>query len=51
MKTASKSHKMNLELLEKHLQEQHLLNPEDLVDEWLNPPSEAVIDVQAKQVD
>jgi len=48
---AFKSHKMNLELLEKHLQEQHLLNPEDLVDEWLNPPSEAVIDVQAKSVE
>ena len=48
---AFKSHKMNLELLEKHLQEQQLLNPEDLVDEWLHPPSEAVIDVQAKSVD
>ena len=48
---AFKSHKMNLELLEEHLQEQHLLNPEDLVDEWLHPPSEAVIDVQAKSVD
>jgi hypothetical protein len=48
---AFKSHKMNLDLLEKHLQEQHLLNPEDLVDEWLHPPCEAVIDVQAKQVD
>lgn len=42
---AFKSHKMNLELLEKHLREQHLLNPEDLVDEWATPPSEAVVDV------
>jgi hypothetical protein len=48
---AFKSHKMNLDMLEKHLQEQHLLNPEDLVDEWLHPPSEAVIEVHAKSVD
>jgi Domain of unknown function (DUF4112) len=48
---AFKSHKMNLDMLEKHLQEQHLLNPEDCADEWLHPPSEAVIEVQVKSVD
>jgi hypothetical protein len=42
---AFKSHKMNLDLLEKHLKAQHLLNASDLVDEWSTPPSEAVVDV------